>query len=73
MRFPTECQRNPCDHQFKTTYLRCRDLFKEDCRALSPAQLISKAERLESLAQEHNSWELHDYRKMVSQCLLCDE
>ncbi len=73
MRFPTECKRNPCDHHFKTTYFRCRDLFWEDCKALSPAQLKARAERLETLAQKHATWELRDYRKMVSQCLLDDE
>ncbi len=71
-RFPTECQRSPCDHQFKTTYFRCRDLFGEDCKALSPAQLKARAERLQTLAQKHGGWELRDYQKMVSQCLLDD-
>lgn len=72
MRFRTECQRDPCDHQFKTTYFRCRDLFRESCKALSPAQLKARAGRLHTLAQEHDGWELRDYRKMVSQGLLDD-
>lgn len=73
MRFPTECTRDPCDHQFKSPYFRCRDLFREGCKTLSPAQLKARAERLQTLAQKHDSWELRDYRKMVSQCLLDDE
>jgi len=68
--FPAECTKEPCDHKFVFGYFRCDSVFREYCRCLPESSFQELAQKLEVLAQKHDSWEEYDFVGLVSSCLV---
>ena len=70
--FPAECTRKPCDHRFVFGYFRCDGVFAGCCRGLAEPGLGQLARQLQTMAQAHDTWELLDFVRLVSDCLVRD-
>jgi hypothetical protein len=68
--FPAECTRQPCDHRWVFGYFRCDGVFSGCCRGLTDSALGQLARRLRTVAETHGTWELLDFVRLVSDCLL---
>lgn len=70
--FAAQCTRQPCDHKFVFGYFRCDGVFAGCCRGLAEPALGQLARQLQAMAQAHDTWELLDFVRLVSDCLLRD-